>query len=266
MKTTVERSERMRIDYISDLHLNFYVEPEGNEKIYIEKTRMFLQKLLPSQIADVLVLAGDLSHFNKQSYETLKFFSEYYKQVFFVFGNHDYYLVSKKQRQKYHNRSIEREEELVRLIENIPNVQLLRNFEVVTYNDVTFAGATSWYPLYQYKDMAYFKQSSNDSVYIQELSLQLLHEREMAMYKKMPEVDVLVTHVPPIILESHRKYGSTSCFLNELKDVKASVCIFGHCHEQKVYEKAGIQFAINAVGYPEERLTANIRMIEVEIK
>ncbi|MER1985750.1 MAG: hypothetical protein ABS948_07640 [Solibacillus sp.] len=57
-----------------------------------------------------------------------------------------------------------------------------------------------------------------------------------------------MTNIPPIVLGSHGKYSSTSCFLNELKDMKASVCVFGHCHEQKVYEKAGIHFSINAVG------------------
>ena len=45
--------------------------------------------------------------------------------------------------------------------------------------------------------------------------------------------------------------------------MKADLCIFGHCHEQKVYEKAGIRFAINAVGYPNERLPAKIRTVRV---
>lgn len=88
----------MNIDYVSDLHLDFYIEPEGNQQNYTAKTRGFLQQLLPVMPAEVLVIAGDLSHFNQQSYETLQFFSEHYKQVFFVFGNHDYYLISKKQR------------------------------------------------------------------------------------------------------------------------------------------------------------------------
>ena len=33
----------MNIDYISDLHLDFYVEPEGSQQNYIAKTRTFLQ-------------------------------------------------------------------------------------------------------------------------------------------------------------------------------------------------------------------------------
>lgn len=66
----------MNIDYISDLHLDFYVEPEGNQENYTAKTRAFLQKLLPNVPAEVLVITGDLSHFNQQSYDTLQFFSE----------------------------------------------------------------------------------------------------------------------------------------------------------------------------------------------
>lgn len=253
----------MNIDYISDLHLDFYVEPEGNQENYTAKTRAFLQKLLPETVAEVLVIAGDLSHFNQQSYDTLQFFSEYYKQVFFVFGNHDYYLISKKQRRKYHETSSARETELLELIASLPNVQVLRDFEVRTYKGIRFAGSTSWYPLETFEQQMYFKQNSNDSALIYGLNIGELHQQEMMIYKQMPEVDVLVTHVPPILLDSHRKYGSSACYVNELKDIKASLCIFGHCHEQHVYEKAGISFAINALGYPKEGLVKAIRTVAV---
>ncbi|WIL40238.1 metallophosphoesterase (plasmid) [Kurthia sp. YJT4] len=253
----------MNIDYISDLHLDFYVEPEGNQEKYTAKTRDFLQKLLPETLAEVLVIAGDLSHFNQQSFDTLQFFSEYYKQVFFVFGNHDYYLISKKQRRKYHETSSERETELLEMIVSLPNVQVLQDFDVYTVNGVRFAGSTSWYPLETFEQQTYFKQTSNDSVMIHGLKIEELHHQEMAMYEQMPEVDLLVTHIPPILLDSHRKYGSSACYVNELKEIKASICIFGHCHEQQVYEKAGILFAINALGYPKEGLMGRIRTVSV---
>lgn len=253
----------MNIDYVSDLHLDFYIEPEGNQQNYTAKTCGFLQQLLPVMPAEVLVIAGDLSHFNQQSYDTLQFFSEHYKQVFFVFGNHDYYLISKKQRRKYHETSHEREIELIELVASLPNVQVLRDFEVHTYKGVRFAGSTSWYPLETFEQQMYFKQASNDSALIYELNIGELHQQEMKKYEQMPEVDVLVTHVPPILLDSHRKYGSSACYVNELKDIKASLCIFGHCHEQHVYEKAGISFAINALGYPKEELVKAIRTVAV---
>ncbi|MGE7599622.1 metallophosphoesterase [Lysinibacillus fusiformis] len=137
----------MNIDYMSDLHLDFYIDPEGNQENYTAKTRAFLQKLLPENLSEVLVLAGDISHFNQQSFDTLHFFSEHYKQIFFVFGNHDYYLISKKQRRKYHETSNEREKELLEMVTALHNVHVLRDFAVFTYNSIRFAGSTSWYPL-----------------------------------------------------------------------------------------------------------------------
>lgn len=92
-------------------------------------------------LSEVLVLAGDISHFNQQSFDTLHFFSEHYKQIFFVFGNHDYYLISKKQRRKYHETSNEREKELLEMVTALHNVHVLRD------NSIRFAGSTSWYPL-----------------------------------------------------------------------------------------------------------------------
>ena len=58
----------MNIDYISDLHLDFYVPSKGGGADYRERTRAFLAGLLPELCADVLVIAGDISHYNRQSY------------------------------------------------------------------------------------------------------------------------------------------------------------------------------------------------------
>lgn len=254
----------MDIDYISDLHLDFYIKPEGHQENYTSKTRGFLQKLLPETLAEVLVVAGDISHFNQQSYDTLKFFSEHYTQVFFVFGNHDYYLVSKKQARKYNALSKEREIELLEMIENLANVQALQDFSLHTFKNIRIAGSTSWYPLDLFEQRLYFNEVSNDSVMIQGLKIEELHQKEMLKYNQLPEVDLLIMHVPPILIDSHRKYKSSSCYVNELKEIKAAVCIFGHCHEQKVYEKAEIQFAINALGYPKEGLLKKIRTISLQ--
>ncbi|MER1987732.1 MAG: metallophosphoesterase [Solibacillus sp.] len=254
----------MNIDYISDLHLDFYVKVKGDDADYTERTRAFLAELLPEVCADVLVVAGDLSHYNRQSFDTLKFFSEHYAQVFFVFGNHDYYLVSNKQRRKYHERSAEREVELIELVSALDRIQVLQKFEVAVYNGVRFAGATNWYSLELDAAWQFYRDVSNDSVLIKKYMIAEQHQEEMAAYREMPSVDVLITHVPPIEIDSHRAYGNSYCYLNELETVKASVCVFGHCHEQQVYEQDGVTFAINALGYPDQKLARQIRTVRVE--
>lgn len=248
----------MKIDYISDLHLDFHIPSKGK---WQSKLYTFLTDLLPKEKGDVLIIAGDLSHYNVQSFLLLEFFSDIYKQVFFVLGNHDYYLVSGRQEKKYHRKSIEREIELTHMISVLPNVKLLSLFEPFVYEGVTFAGSTSWYGLETIEEQLFFKTVSNDSVLIKGIDISLMHKKEMEAYEKFQQVDVLITHVPPIMIDSHFQYGSSSCYLNELPDIFAKVCIFGHCHTQEVFEKAGIIFCANALGYPDQKLPQAIQSI-----
>jgi len=224
-----------------------------------QKTPAFLTTLLPEEKGEILVIAGDISHYNGQSFFALQFFSTIFEQVIFVLGNHDYYLISGNQQKKYHRKSREREAELYNMISQLPNVKLLTQFERFQYKDVSFAGATNWYALADFKEQQFFKTISNDSALIKGIDIQAMNHLEMEAYQHLQEVDVLITHVPPIIIDTHRAHNSTACYLNELPDINARVCIFGHCHEQKLYEKAGIRFCINALGYPDEKLPLKIR-------
>lgn len=248
----------LKIDYISDLHLDFYIRIKGK---WQPKMVAFLTSLLPKEKGDVLIIAGDLSHYNVQSFFLLKFFSDIYKQLFFVLGNHDYYLVAENQEKKYHRKSIEREIELTQMISVLPNVKLLSLFEAFVYKGVTFAGSTSWYGLETIEEQQFFKSVSNDSVLIKGIDISLTHKKEMEAYEQLQQVDVLITHVPPIILDCHTLDGSTSCYLNELSDIFAKICIFGHCHTQELFEKAGIIFCANALGYPDQKLPKAIQSI-----
>lgn len=242
----------MKVDYISDLHLDFHIRHDGNYEKWENKTHLFLEKLLPDTKGEVIVIAGDLSHYNIQSKWCLEFFSKQYEHVFFVMGNHDYYLVSNGQRDKYKKKSKEREYELISLIESLTNVTMLSDFNVFNFNNLKIAGATSWYPLAEFKDVSFFNTVSNDSKLITGLDIGNENYHESLGYENMEDVDILVTHVPPIIIDSHHKHGDTSCYLNELKGIKARYHVFGHCHEQAVYNKAGIKFYINSIGYPDE--------------
>lgn len=241
----------MEIDYLSDLHTDFWAKHNSNEKKWKRQTNLFLNKLIPEQIGEVVVVAGDISHYNLQSFWVLEYLSQHYKQVFFVLGNHDYYLISEHQCKKYNHNSINRVNELIEMITDLSNVVLLQEYEPYDYNGTLFAGATNWYSLKEPGEQLFFNTVSNDSAAIIGLDIALEHEKEMAAYRNLKEVDVLVTHVPVIRLETHKKYNSTYCYLNELLP-KAAHHIFGHCHEQDVKEKAGMHFYINALGYINE--------------
>lgn len=255
---------KMRVDYISDLHLDFYINVTGYEKRDRTNVMEIIEALLLEELGDVLVIAGDLSHHNVQSYEILRYCSELYPQVFFVLGNHDYYLVSEAQLQNPFYNSKKHVAELMERVAELPNVQLLENFQVHEYNGVRFAGATSWYPLEEPWEIRFFKSRMNDSRLIKGIDIQQLHREEMEAYRAMPDVDVLVTHVPPIQIDSHVKFGGTAGFLNELVRIPAKVCIFGHCHERKTYKKGDVDFYINALGYPNELEIGRILSISIK--
>lgn len=242
----------MKVDYISDLHLDFHIKHNGNYSKWESHTHLFLEGLLPDNKGEILIIAGDLSHYNIQSKWCLEYFSKQYSHVFFVLGNHDYYLVSHGQRKKYKNKSKEREFELMSMLVSLSNVTLLYDFEVYQYKNIKIAGSTSWYPLTEFKDVSFFNSYSNDSKLISGLDIGNENYHEGLAYENMGGVDILVTHVPSIIINSHHKHGGTSCYLNELKNIKARYNIFGHSHEQEEYNKAEVKFYINALGYPNE--------------
>ncbi|MER1987093.1 MAG: metallophosphoesterase [Solibacillus sp.] len=247
----------LQIDYISDLHLDFHVSMDSS--VWLVKTSFFLSKLLPEEKGDILVIAGDLSHHNEQSYNILKFFSAVYDQVLFVMGNHDYYVLPGEPFQQ----SKQRETDLLTFVKDAPNVRCLSYFEKFDYRGVTFAGATSWYPLQTEQEQRVFYHSMNDSKLIREFDIAATHQVEMQAFVELEPVDVLITHVPPTRIDSHDFWGSTDCFLNTLPSSAAKVFIFGHSHEQHVYEKDNAVYCINALGYPREGLAQKIRSIVV---
>lgn len=248
----------MQIDYISDLHLDFYISMKS--PLWRLEISKFLSKLLPEQKGDILIIAGDLSHDNEQSYSILTLFSAVYDQVLFVMGNHDYYLLPGES--AFQN-SKQREQDLLAFVKDAPNVHCLSYFESFTYQNITFAGATSWYPLQSEREKHVFYNHMNDCKLIREFDIAATHQLEMNAFAELAPVDIIITHVPPTRINSHDFWGSTDCFLNTLPSTAAKVFIFGHSHEQNIYEKDDTMYCINALGYPREGLERKIRSIKV---
>lgn len=249
----------MKVAYISDLHLDFYVQPWA---AWERKLDIFLQSLLPDEPADVLVVAGDLSHYDAQSAFALTFFSKHFKQVFYVMGNHDYYFVSANQAMQYGRKSVNREIALYEKTRHLPNVRWLERYELIEFGGLYFAGATNWYGLKTAEEQLFFEERSNDSKLIRLFNIKERHAVEIAAYEQLEKADVIVTHVPPIHVKSHLAERSPACYLNELV-AKAAHYICGHCHEQHVYSQQGATYYMNALGYPDEKLPRKIRVFTI---
>lgn len=259
-----------RISYISDLHLDFHVPFHMNQMKWEDRTKDFIYGLISShkdsnQSGQVLVIAGDISHFNQQSLWALEEFAENFERVVFTYGNHDLYFVSKNQAAKYKRGSYNRVRELKEESSKIANVIPLFEGETHSYRGVNFAGLSMWYPLETPEQQMFFHNISNDSKLINGLDVKGIHQLDRERYEKLleKEVDVMITHFPVINVDSHFKYNSTACYLTPVKDIKVKHWVSGHVHEQKVYEKPYCNFYFNSQGYPDEKLELGIKSFKL---
>lgn len=134
----------MTIDILSDLHLDFYFKPHLTTG---ENVASFFRPILTDndtkKIGDVLIIAGDIGHYNEQNIEVLKIFlKEFYKHIICVLGNHDYYLVDGEAKYTFENDSFKRVEDMRKLINQEKSMYCLDG-EVIEIEGIRFGGADS---------------------------------------------------------------------------------------------------------------------------
>lgn len=241
-----------RIDILSDLHLDAYfphtpkVKKEAVKDIF---DPIFLVNR--TSVGDVLIIAGDIGHYNEQNIEILRIFrQEYYQNIVCVLGNHDYYLNSKDEQEKYQKSSFARVEEIVYFpISDNPR----SNNEYWKMN------------MPDHKMMFGIKKYNQ----LYKLSLPLLE----AVYK---DCDVMITHVNPSFLHQHLspswQNNRSSMFYSFdghrfLEGGSMKYWLFGHTHNRLEYEHYGVTCICNPLGYPPEedynKMAVTLRSIEL---
>lgn len=247
----------MKIDYVADLHVNHWMQWISNQLKWEERTRKWTRHLIRHGHGEVIVVAGDFSEVNAQTKWVLDELSKHYERVYWTFGNHDLYLLSKKDKKRYSD-SRGRLESLIEdtmYLENV--VPLIKRTDV--YKGVKFAGDALWYLPKTEEDWAFYKGVSNDSSYIELNTAWELEDVPRQLYKESMDwyytlqqenVDVMVTHVPPV----HPKdspYPPNNCYMTTVGFLASTKWICGHTHTQGVFEKAGTMFYMNCIGYPD---------------
>ncbi|MGG4386513.1 metallophosphoesterase, partial [Priestia megaterium] len=91
----------MKVDYASDLHFNHWMRWTENQIKLEKRIRELTNRLIENGNGEVLVLAGDFSEYNSQALWILDEAAKSYERVYWTFGNHDLYLVSKSQKKEY---------------------------------------------------------------------------------------------------------------------------------------------------------------------
>jgi predicted phosphodiesterase len=234
----------MKIQYISDIHLEFLRKPP---KIKVE--------------ADILVLAGDIGYPYSGIYrEFLIDMNKKFKRVYLITGNHEYYNCGKNM-----NASMEEiDEEIIRIIKNnnLNNICYLDN-SYDDYEGYRFVGLTLWSKI---NNSLYL---INDFTKINEMNVELyndLHEIgcEFLDYitKEVSSKPIIIIthHIPSYNLidpvfrtEEYNKYNQ--CFASNCEKYfrePIKVWIYGHTHRNRETEINGIKFLCNPKGYPSE--------------
>lgn len=249
---------QLRIDYVSDLHLSYYIKAHSYGYDKTDMERFIKENIEPKVNGDILVVAGDLSEFTKSAIEFLKLCSAYYDKVIYVAGNHEYYIsrvLNSNMKGEYSNSSLNKLKEICTLANSTDKVVFLdrtnENNGITNYNGFLIAGDTFWYLPKSIPGWYFYYMYSNDSrLILSDLSkkekIQSLHLDSMKWYNNLPQdIDLIITHIPPI----NNPKKNNSCYFTDIDDFKANYWIYGHDHFEEDFEKDGTRFLSNPWGY-----------------
>ena len=265
----------MQVDFLSDLHIDFYFD--RNYKINDEKIKNLFHPIITKNnrnIGEVLIIAGDLGHYNHQNIQVLKYLKKhYYKHIICVLGNHDYYLLDKDSKMQFKD-SFHRVEQMRLRINKEENMYCL-NGDFALIEGVVFGGCDSWYNdgyfIRQHPTKTFTKKSTNiqwhntmnDASYIYGIKFfdDIFEIEKPKIEFTHYQCDVMITHINPSCKDEHfninyQNNPSNVFFSFEgekyLKNTYAKYWIFGHTHEELEYEEHGVKCLCNPLGYPGE--------------
>jgi len=264
----------MKISITSDIHIDFWVGINGPVNKQQKTMRLLIEKLLPEEKADTLVIAGDIGHYNHQNKLMFEVLREYYKDIVWVHGNHDLYMVSNSVKHKFNCNSFERLEDMINLSSKIDGVHYL-NGNIIEIDGVKFGGCSMWYS-YDYAMQVWnmpqaecvymWNEYLNDANFIRvpyngitgTIDNEAYSKEQLELLKKVYlQSDVIVTHINPDWENFHRKWRiPESTFyafdgremLKKMNENK--MWIFGHTPDKYFYSHpSGCTMICNPLGY-----------------
>jgi predicted phosphodiesterase len=225
----------MRIQLVSDLH--FECHADGGQS--------FIESLDPGR-CDVLVLAGDVCTVEGGLLTALTMFSQRFKQVVYVAGNHEYWRVNRGSLNATLRKAAER----------CPNLHVLDN-DILMLDGHRFLGTTLWFP-----DTSLARQQSPvwaDFIAIPNLWkwVYLHNERsQQFLRRELREGDIVVTHHMPSWRCVHPQYAaeSTNCYyvcdMEELiVERRPALWLHGHTHTSGDSLVGSTRIVCNPFGY-----------------
>jgi predicted phosphodiesterase len=249
----------MRIQYISDIHLEFL------KKFNISKI------FSPQKDVDVLCLCGDIGYpFSKEYEMMLIHSSKHWKKTFLIAGNHEYYNENKKfiGDKFLVKHSMEENQNKIKSIikdNNLENITFLDN-SYEDYQGYRFIGSTLWSKLpenpekkindfYCIKDMTVekYNQLHKDSLYFLELEMSKSEENPIVMLTHhMPSYTLIDEKYKTPRMEPYNMYFASE--LDYLIKPPIKLWLYGHTHSESDTIINGVRLCCNPGGYPLENV------------
>lgn len=237
---------KMRIQLASDLHLELLARNFPDERL-----------IVPAHQADVLVLAGDISH----ACSGVELFKDWPVPVLYIMGNHEAYGGCLEAVQ----------EELARAAQGT-SVRFLER-EVADFGGVRFLGCTLWtdYRLRSNRTQRQLMENAQlritDHRLIRTRDGELFspehalrdHERSRAWLSQelshpYDGKTVVISHHGPHLQSVHHRYIGeplNGAFVSDLSELlpKADLWLHGHVHDNFDYNVSGCRVVANPRGY-----------------
>lgn len=275
----------MLVDYLSDIHIDFWVKPDSPEYFQRKQISQFIKPFLPEKPSKVLIIPGDLGHDNDQILILFEVLLETYEHICFCEGNHDLYLIGQEAKARYKNDSFARLRELVDESSKIPGIHYL-NGRLVEFEGKIIGGFPMWYDTSYGVEVCHrspiflhqlWKQYMADSkfIFIGGKESPGMDWREYCRSQKeileanFRKCDLIFSHVSPDWSHLKPQYQDdpTSTFFHFdgreiLKECSGKVWVYGHTHLSYQEWTNGCRMLCNPLGYPGEKGSYNERNIE----
>ena len=270
-----------QFDFVSDLHLDFYAygnTPQGKQKKAVVK---YVNSLLPDECSDVIVIAGDISHYNVQFVWLFNELKNHYKHILFTTGNHDRYLINKNQCKKYDFDSDKRIQEIREIADSIEGVHYLDG-TTIDIDGTVFGGFPGWHDGHYCRELGMVDEEKINDLYFSTMSDghhikglqvydQYMKEEMEKLLKIVDETHVMVSHygpiTPPNMPLKYQNLTSGFYYFNgrEVLDQDSEHCmnplvyIFGHTHDSYSFMYNKTHLVTNPIGYPHENWNTGIK-------
>jgi predicted phosphodiesterase len=240
---------KMKIQLLSDLHLEFYHDPEH-----------FMETLI--QPADVLVLAGDIHVGIRNTARAINYFAKHYDNVVYVPGNHEFY--GKRKLEDFDDPKLFE----ARLATNV----FYLNANHIQIGDITFIGAALWTdfnnnPLIKMTAESHIQDFRRIDTTIDEMAcINRIHKGYLKFaYEEFTGKKVMITHFLPAMQCISPRYRNVDQITSDLNYYFANTMddwietlsdvtwLFGHTHDDVDITIGQTRCLARPCGYPSER-------------